>query len=643
MGRVSIQSVTKQFGGQIVLENVTLELHTGETVGLIGPNGSGKTTLFRLITGELQTDTGTVTRSRGLEIGYLPQEPSIALDRTLHDEVIAAFAELFELEARMHELSDRMAAEHEGPDLNRLMAEYDDVNARFITAGGYAFEQRVNEILGGLGFVSSDHKLPMAVLSGGQKCRAALGKLLLQDASLLLLDEPTNHLDIDAVRWLEKFLAGHHGGAVIVSHDRYLLDRLADRIVEIEARRLVTYPGNYTNYAKVKKVRRLTQQRQYQKDKEFIGKERDFIARHLAGQRTKEAQGRRKRLERGLAAGEFTLEVASTTRQAKFRFSDPPPKGSVALRAEGLAKRYGDKVLFDGLGFQVESGQRLGITGPNGTGKSTLLKILLGEVAPDAGRFEFDRKATLGYYAQDPEELDPETLLLEHLRAERPHFSELEARSCLARFLFTGDDVFKRLGRLSGGEQSRVRLLKLMLDAPNMLLLDEPTNHLDIRSREALEEALTEYPGTIIVASHDRYFLDRIVTHLLVLRDGRHDLYFGNYSRYIEQLEQRQASVAAGDKPRSKKTKRADKPATRAKGKTVEPPERKRFLKLGTADLESVIFSMEEQVGELEARFGDPEIYKNGESVGRLRTELDQLRHELSVAEQVWSERADDS
>ncbi|MCH7491393.1 MAG: ABC-F family ATP-binding cassette domain-containing protein [Gemmatimonadetes bacterium] len=640
MGLIRVQNVSKQFGGQLVLEDVSLELHTGRIVGLIGANGAGKTTLFKLIAGLIEPDRGTITGSKGLDIGYLPQEPQVNPQNTLHDEVASAFEHLLAMEEKLHTLAEQMAEQHDEPQLEELMRQYDRVKARFDAAGGYTFAQKLNEVLGGLGFTQTDHHLPISALSGGQKCRAALARLLLQDRRFLLLDEPTNHLDLEAVRWLEKFLAAHHGGVVIISHDRFLLDRLADSIVEIENRRVSTYPGNYTNYAKTKRVRILTQQRSYEKDQAFIEKERAFITKHLAGQRTKEAQGRRTRLERRIKAGEFVLENPRTERSMKIEFHKSVAKGSEVLRTEELAKRYDDKALFADLSFQVYARQRFGITGPNGTGKTTLLKIILGEVLADHGRIEIAPKTTIGYYAQEATDLDPDKTVVDEIRTVRPDFSEHDARTFLARFLFTGDDVFKRISQLSGGEQSRARLAKLLLASPSLLILDEPTNHLDIRSREALEEALANYGGTIIAVSHDRYFLDSIVDHLLIMRPTGCTQYRGNYSFYIDQLEQeqeraRQQSALAESKARPRKTPDAASPQKR----TQPSP----YDRLSIEELELLIIEKEDQRTDLNARFADPALYQDAQAVTQLRQRIETVTQDLTAIEQAWNERAENA
>ena len=649
MSSIRLQNVMKQFGGQVVLADVSLDLHSGQIAALVGANGVGKTTLFRLIAGELTPDIGTVTTSRGLAVGYLPQEPDVAVDTTLRAAVAAAFADLAALEEKLQALSQQIAAEHQGPRLHELMSQYDRLSARFETAGGYTFEQRLSEVLGGLGFTPADYDLPVAALSGGQKCRAALAKLLLQERQFLLLDEPTNHLDIDAVRWLEKFLAGHHGGAVIISHDRYLLDRVAQRTIELTAGpaggRVQSYSGNYSDYVRTRELHALTQQRQHDQDRAFIEKERDFIARHMAGQRSRQAQGRQKRLERQLAAGEFVLDQPHQRRTVKMEFAAlaRTPRGNQAIvRTDGLGKQYGDKVLFRDLALEVWGGQRLGMTGPNGTGKTTLLRIILGQVAPEAGTAKLAATARVGYFAQEPDGLDPDKTIVQEICAVRGDFLERDARHYAARFLFTGEDVFKRVGQLSGGEQSRLRFMKLILAAPDLLILDEPTNHLDIAAREALEQALADFPGTVIAVSHDRYFLDQVAEKLLVIRSEEHQLYHGNYSYYIAKVEEAQAAAAAAAQAaavaaRQKQRKTA---GSRSRGGAKAAGPRSPFARMPLEELEAYITAREERLEVLHERFGDPAVYRDPAAITQLKADFDVLKAELTAAEQAWQQRA---
>jgi ATP-binding cassette subfamily F protein 3 len=650
MAAIAIRGITKQFGTQVVLNEVSLDIQPGETVGLVGPNGAGKTTLFRLIVGETPPDSGTVTRARSMEIGYLKQDPELRSDRSLRDEVAGAFDDLLAMEHRLHALSDEIAARHDDPTLPELMKGYERVNQRFIAAGGYTFEQSLHEILGGLGFAPADYDRPVAILSGGEKCRVSLARLLLQDRDILLLDEPTNHLDIDAVRWLEKFLAAHRGGVVIISHDRYLLDRVCDRIVEVDRRRATSYTGNYSTYVRTKEVDQLTQERRYDKDKAFIEKERDFIARHLAGQRTNEAKGRRTRLERRLGDGEFVTERPTQRRSVRLSFAQGATRrgalGPIVLRCDDLAMRFGERELFAGLGFQVREGQRLGITGPNGTGKSTLLRIVLGHMTPFRGKAELDVARSVGYYAQEETEAASRRTVLEEIRNHKPEMSEQAARSYLATFLFVGDSVFKPMQALSGGERSRVRLAKLILDRPGILILDEPTNHLDIPSREVLEDALLDFEGTVIAVSHDRYFLDRAVERLLVIRPEGCTLHEGNYSSYIQSLEAPAATPGSSGTTGRARAAARKSPGKKGKPRKAPPRDEPRRTasnhdRLTVEELEEMIIERETRLAELHEKFGDPAICRDPDALEELQEDMDALSGEIAELGRAWEERAD--
>lgn len=639
MSVISLTKVTKQYGTQIVLNAVSFTLNAGETLGVVGANGSGKTTLLRLISRETLPDSGELIAVQASEIGVLTQEPNLRSDRTLHDEVGSVFEHLLALEDKLHQLSEKMSHSPDEAKLAELMGQYDRTNEQFIAAGGHTFETRLKEILGGLGFQTVDYTLPIKVLSGGQKCRASLAKLLLQERRVLLLDEPTNHLDIDASTWLEKFLKDHRGEAILISHDRYLLDRLCDRIVEVEHSILTSYAGNYSKYADTKQLRLLTEERQFVNDAAFIKKEREFIAKHISGQRTKEAQGRRTRLERRLKAGEFVTDKTRQLRSTKLNFQPAIKSQEIIIRCEDLAMGFDGRPLFEGLSFLIQPGTRLGITGSNGIGKTTLLKILLDQLTPTSGKITFAPKLRIGYHAQEHNAPPPELTIIEDLRTVQPQLSELQARNILARFLFRGDDVFKPLAILSGGEQSRVRLVKLILEGSDVLILDEPTNHLDIPSCEALEESLTEFTGTILVVSHDRYFLDRVANRMLVMRKNDCRIFEGNYSSYLEQIEaEKQKALDLSGKSRPSKNSRKklakDKPKTPVK--KTSP-----YDSQSIDELETLVVDYETQLADLQGRFGEPAIMKDPDALARLREDIEEVESKLKEVDDAWQERVE--
>ena len=637
MGNVVLQNVTKQFGAKVVLEELSLEIRTGEIVGLVGPNGCGKTTIFKIIAGIVDPDIGNTTRSKGLEIGYLSQEPELDSSNTLRNEVSSAFCQVHELESKLLLLSEKIAENHDGPGLSALLSEYERLESLFHSLDGHQAEVRIDEVIGGLGFSLRDRNLPIQALSGGQKCRASLAKLLLHDNELLLLDEPTNHLDLDATRWLERFLAGHHGGAVLVSHDRYLLDKLVTKIIEVENRTVKIWPGNYSHYLQQKELQRLSLERQAAQDRLEIDKQMDFIRKHMAGQRTKEAKGRLARLQRRMRAGEFVTEAPSEKKKVKIKFGEIEQGGNTIVQCEGLGKAFGEKALFENLTFDVYRGHRLGIMGPNGSGKTTLLKILLGIIEPSSGKAKLFESLKTGYYEQEHGDIQRTGTVIDELQSARPDMREGELRSFLGKFLFSGDDVFKPLGKCSGGEQSRVRLARLILQNPQVLILDEPTNHLDIPSREALEDALEQYEGTIICVSHDRFFLDRIVDRLLILDRHSPRLIIGNYSDYERLLEEEQAQLLIAEQQAIEK-KRAGK---RKKQPACRNNSASKYDGMSIEQLEELLIDKEATRDELTARFATPEVYNNPELTREIKQNLLRIDEEICEIDRIWHERAD--
>lgn len=643
MAIVSLQRVQKSYGGKIVLRDLSLDLHPTEKVGLVGANGCGKTTLFKLIVGLEHPDHGDLTTSRGLKIAYLPQEPTLDSHVTLIEAVGEAFAWNRRAEADIAELGRRIAAAHGTPDEAKLLEDYDRLHAAFEAAGGYDFEIRIREVLGGLGFGPEEYERPVGVLSGGQKCRAALARLLLTPADLLLLDEPTNHLDIAATTWLEEFLADFPGAAVIISHDRYLLDRVAAKIIEVESGRATVYPGHYSNYALAKRIRRLEAVREYEKQSEFLAHQRDYIARtHAAKDSAKQARARRKMLDRMEARGEILDKPDAERPVMKLKFSQNTRAGDMVLRCEKACKQFGDLVLIRDLDFEMTRGEKVGIIGPNGVGKTTLLRMLLGQTPPTAGKVRLFESLTVGYYDQEHRDLDPDLTVLEAVRRERPDMSEAMARSFLALFLFRGDDVFQKVGTLSGGEQSRVLLARLVANSPQVLVLDEPTNHLDIPAREALEEALALFPGSALIVSHDRYFLDKVAQRLLVLVErGRHELVTGNWSVYATILaERRQAQRAADLRERDRRRAEAAKRAAPGSG-TPKKKSRSRYAAQRLQELEARIEAVETELKEMEAGFADPAVLRDADRSRKLHEEYNVRKEELTELIAQWEQCVD--
>ena len=523
-----LTDVRKAYGGQEVLRGLSLQVNAGERVGLVGRNGAGKTTIFRLIAGDEVPDSGEVTRARNIRLGMLAQHVEFEPDATVHEVALSAFGELQRIEREMRALEHRMA---EGADdLERVLDRYSELQHRFEREGGFEYAARAEAVLEGLGFGRETWSLETAKLSGGQKNRLGLARLLLSAPDVLLLDEPTNHLDTAAVEWLEEFLENYPSAYVIISHDRYLLDRVCERISEVEGGRATSYTGNYTRYIIEREARREARRRAYEQQQEFIARTEEFIRRNIAGQKTKQAKSRRKMLER--------LERIEAVREERasgdFSLREIARAGTQVLTLEDLSIGYDERALACGINLLLRRGESLGIIGPNGSGKTTFVKTLLGKLAPLAGEVRWGTNVRVGYYAQQLDDLDPRNEVIMELRRVAPSTATAgELRSFLARFLFTGDDVYKRVGDLSGGERGRLALAKLIYSRANVLVLDEPTNHLDIPSREALEAALDEYPGTIIVISHDRYFLDRIVTQILAFDgQGQVEHFLGNYTEY---------------------------------------------------------------------------------------------------------------
>src|SRR5437667_953510 len=537
-----LTDVHKSYGAQEVLRGATLQINPGDHVGLVGRNGAGKTTIFRLVNDEATPDRGEVVRARGLKLGLLSQHVHFEPGSTVHESALAAFGHLQQLEHEMHELEHRMA---EAGDLEKVLERYSDLQHEFEREGGFEYSAKAEAIPQGLAFDRETWQMETEKLSGGQTNRLGLARLLLAEPDVLLLDEPTNHLDVQAVEWLEEFLQGYATAFVIISHDRYFLDRACRRIIEVENGQATSYKGNYSHYLVEREERREIQQRAFENQQRLIAKTEEFIRKNLAGQKTKQAKARRTRLQRL----ERLDAVRADQSAGDFRLQDIERAGTHVLTITEASIGYGDHILARDISLILRRSECLGVIGPNGSGKTTFLKTILGKIPSLSGEFRWGSKVEIGYYAQQLEDLDERNEIIMELRRVAPSTATAgELRSFLAKFLFFGDDVYKHVRDLSGGEKGRLSLAKSIYSRVNVLVLDEPTNHLDIPSRESLEEALDAYEGTIITISHDRYFLDRVATQILALDGaGNAEHYTGDYTEYHDWKAGRSEPPAVAD------------------------------------------------------------------------------------------------
>ena len=617
MPLIQLKDIWKSYGAYDVLRGVHWQIDPGDRIGLVGPNGCGKTTLFRLITEESPPDEGQLHRQRGLNIGFLAQEPTFDPTHSVMGAMLNAFADLLALQHRLLALEKSMGA---GEISDAVLNDYGDLRDQYEHLGGYATEARAKAILFGLGFRQTDLKLPTRVLSGGQKNRLVLAQLLGREPDLLLLDEPTNHLDLQAIEWLESFLADYAKAFVVISHDRTFLDRTVTKIADLERGRVEPYSGTYSFYVAKKAQRRAQQQKAYRAQQAHIERTEDYIRRNIAGQKTKQAQSRRKALEKL-----DRIDRVTQQRDIDLSFTTTTRGGDRVLQVENLTKKYDNRPLFSDLNFTLWRGDRLGILGPNGAGKSVLLKILIGELAPDAGRAIMGKGLDIGYYAQTRQDLDPKLSVLEEIWSLTPHVPEEEIRTFLGAFLFSGDEVERQTGALSGGEQSRVALAKLMRVPLNVLVLDEPTNHLDIASRNVLESALEAFSGTVIAVSHDRYFLNRLVNRLLALGDGKWQLIDGNYDAYQREMQgAKMPTVQVAPKTQTdyQSRKRAMRHRQKRERRAIQ--------------LEEAIAALEEQVGQLAEEMARDDLATDWHRLRELATEKDAVQKKIDRLFAEW-------
>ena len=637
---MTVQGVSKSFGMKSVLKDISLTLQQGARMGLIGVNGSGKSTLFRLIAGQMEPDEGSISLMRGTRVGMLTQEADIQSDLTVREELSRVFEPVREMERRLRALEEEMAQKHEDEaELDRLSREYARLTDRFEDAGGYEWPSRIQGVLAGLGFAKGREDQPASVLSGGEKTRLCLARLLLTQPDLLMLDEPTNHLDLSSIQWLEDTLKKYRGTVLIISHDRYFMNSVCDCMAEISMRRLVQYEGNYDQFTVKRQADIERQIREYKLQQAEIARQQAIIQRYRMYNREKSiraAESREKRLEKM-----ERLERPVDEQHVRFSFEARRRTGDDVLKVHGLAKGFEGRRLFENFDLHLRAGDRVAIIGPNGVGKSTLLNIIARKLKADAGEVEFGANVDLGYYEQHQTGLDPEKDVLNELWDAFPRLDLDRVRSVLALFLFTGDDVYKKISMLSGGEKGRVSLCKLMLKRDNLLLLDEPTNHLDMDSREVLEGALEDFDGTILTVSHDRYFINRVADRIIEMRPDGVKEYLGNYDDYLEKKRREEAGLEDAAASGMTKTQ-LDK--QRRKERLLR--EGKKALEKQLEAAEARIAAAEKEIQDLETRMADPELYQRPDEAretarrhAELQAGMDALYEEWEALSEAVSER----
>lgn len=640
MGSIKVQKLEKSFGVRNIFHDVSFELRRGERLGLIGANGAGKSTLLKCLIGDEDYDGGTFVISEGESVGYLQQDITYEDDVTLRDTMTAAWQDVLRLEGQLKDVEKQMQSQ---PDNEELMNRYAHMQERFEWLGGFEYESMSRKIIQGLGFGEDDMDRPVQSFSGGQKTRINLAKALVRRPDYLFLDEPTNHLDMDMLEWLEGYLLSYGGGILIVSHDRYFLDRVATGILELSHGTVTKYKGNYTRYVEQSRARRKALENAYRKQQEHIHETEEYIRKYKAGIKAKQARGRQSQLDRL-----ERIELAPEEATLHFHFAPAEGCGEKVLVLDNVCGGYGERKLFDHLSLLLRRGESAALIGPNGTGKTTLLRMIMGEKEPDSGHITLGSRVHIGYFAQEHTELHGAWSVLEEIM-NAFSYGEDEARNILGRFLFTGDDVFKTIDSLSGGEQARLALLKLFLEGPNFLILDEPTNHLDIPTREILEQALLDFGGTYLVVSHDRYFLDKITGRTLVLENKKLKEFLGNYTYYREkereaaELQAQEAAEQGAEKTGEKQEeKRMSSEAHVEPDKKDAPPAVKKTPSYGTArkleQIEMKIAELEATVKMYEFQLNQPENQTDPDKALELTGLYETTKQKLDEAYDTWAE-----
>lgn len=636
---LSCNNISKSFGTDVIIKSCSFNIEDHEKAAIVGINGAGKSTLLKIITGIEPADTGLVTLAKDKTLGYLAQQQNLGSDNTIYDELLSVKQYILDMEKELRSIEKRMNTA-DGDELENLMKKYSDLNHRFEMENGYAYKSEITGVLKGLGFSEEDFTLNVNTLSGGQKTRVALGKLLLAKPDIILLDEPTNHLDMESIRWLENYLLNYNGAVLIVAHDRYFLDKIVSKIIELDNGVATVFSGNYTDYAAKKAILRNMKLKEYLNQQREIKHQEDVITKLKQFNREKSIKRAESR-EKMLDKIEIVDKPQELNDKMNIKLEPNVVSGNDVLTISGLSKSFDDVTLFDNIDIEIKRGERVALIGNNGTGKTTILKLINGIIEPDSGSIYLGAKVNIGYYDQEHHVLDPDKTIFDEIRDAYPDLNNTQIRNTLAAFLFTNEDVFKYIRDLSGGEKGRVSLAKLMLSNANFLILDEPTNHLDIVSKEILENALNNYTGTVLFVSHDRYFINAAATRIIELSNKTVVNYIGNYDYYLEKRDILSAkpvnTVSSADIEHAKKA--ADSKASWQEEKVKQAQLKK--IKNELKRTEERIANIEERIDKLDNMYADPAISSDTAKLMEIHTEKEELSKELDKLYDRWGELTD--
>lgn len=636
---LSCNNISKSFGTDVIIKSCSFNIEDHEKAAIVGINGAGKSTLLKIITGIEPADTGLVTLAKDKTLGYLAQQQNLGSDNTIYDELLSVKQYILDMEKELRSIEKRMNTA-DGDELENLMKKYSDLNHRFEMENGYAYKSEITGVLKGLGFSEEDFTLNVNTLSGGQKTRVALGRLLLAKPDIILLDEPTNHLDMESIRWLENYLLNYNGAVIIVAHDRYFLDKIVSKIIELDNGVATVFSGNYTDYAAKKAILRNMKLKEYLNQQREIKHQEDVITKLKQFNREKSIKRAESR-EKMLDKIEIVDKPQELNDKMNIKLEPNVVSGNDVLTISGLSKSFDDITLFDNIDIEIKRGERVALIGNNGTGKTTILKLINGIIEPDSGSIYLGAKVNIGYYDQEHHVLDPDKTIFDEIRDAYPDLNNTQIRNTLAAFLFTNEDVFKYIRDLSGGEKGRVSLAKLMLSNANFLILDEPTNHLDIVSKEILENALNNYTGTVLFVSHDRYFINAAATRIIELSNKTVVNYIGNYDYYLEKRDILSAkpvnTVSSADIEHAKKA--ADSKASWQEEKVKQAQLKK--IKNELKRTEERIANIEERIDKLDNMYADPAISSDTAKLMEIHTEKEELSKELDKLYDRWGELTD--